>query len=56
MGEQVSEERLMPSLMATPRSGVRAGAGIVFMASTLFFRLQALWFAEFVVKPLYCSM
>ena len=51
-----SEERLMASLTATPRSGVRSGAGTVFMASTPFLQLQVLWYAEFVVKPLYCCM
>ena len=52
-----SEERLMASLTATLRSGVRSGAGTVFMASTPFLQLQALWYyAEFVVKPLYCIM
>ena len=51
-----SEERLMASLTATPRSGVRSGAGTVFMASILFLQLQALWYAGFVVKPLYCCI
>ena len=51
-----SEERLMASLTATPRSGVRSGAGTVFTASTPFLQLQALWYAEFVAKPLYCCM
>ena len=51
-----SEECLMASLTATPRSGVPSGAGTVFMASTPFLQLQALWYAEFVVKPLYCYM
>ena len=51
-----SEERLMASLTATPWSGVRSKAGTVFMASTPFLQLQALWYAEFVVKPLNCCM
>ena len=51
-----SEERLMASLTATPRRGVRSGAGPVSMASTPFLQLQALKYAEFVVKPLYCCM
>ena len=40
----------MATLTATPRSGVRSGASTVFMASTPFLQLQALWDAEFVVK------
>ena len=51
-----SEELLMARLTATPRSGVRSGAGTVFMASTPFFQLQALWYAQLVVMPLYCCM
>ena len=46
----------MVSLAATQRSGVRSGAGTVFMAITPFLQLQALWYAECLVKPLYCCM
>ena len=51
-----SEERLMASLTAAPRSGVRSGAGTIFMDRIPFLRLQALWYADIVVKPLYCCM
>ena len=46
----------MASLTAIPRSGVRSGAGTVFMVSTPFLGLHAFWYAEFVVKPLYCCI
>ena len=51
-----SEEHLIGSLTVTLRRGVRSGAGTVFMASTPFLQLQALWYAEIVVNPLYCCM
>ena len=51
--------KVLPSRVARgymSKSGVRSGAGTVFMASTPFLQLQAFSYAELVVKPLYCCM